>query len=150
MASYNGMRAKPPLFTLFVDNIPDKLDQSWLVTTFSKFGIVKDAFIPAKKSRRGSRFGFVRYDCSVSAGVAVHRANGMRIWNYKLHVKMASFDPENKKNGTWKLIDATRTREDSQKNPMEYWTLQEIWSLETNEIVTKSMVFVSDSLSDEK
>ena len=29
-------------------------------------------------------------------------------------------------------------------------TLQEIWSLETNEIVTKSMVFVSDSLGDEK
>lgn len=60
------------IFTLYVDNIPEAKDQQWLRSTFNKFGVVKDAFIPWKRSKRtGSKFGFVRYDCHVSAGMAV-------------------------------------------------------------------------------
>ncbi|KAG5522624.1 hypothetical protein RHGRI_034693 [Rhododendron griersonianum] len=80
------------IVTLFVDNIPDHKDQFWLQRTFNKFGVVKDAFIPRKRSKRsGNKFGFVRYDCFVSAGVAVSRMNGVWVDNERLFVKEASF-----------------------------------------------------------
>ncbi|KAI8528318.1 hypothetical protein RHMOL_Rhmol12G0140900 [Rhododendron molle] len=40
------------IVTLFVDNIPDHKDQFWLQRTFNKYGVVKDAFIPRKRSKR--------------------------------------------------------------------------------------------------
>ncbi|KAI8534926.1 hypothetical protein RHMOL_Rhmol10G0134500 [Rhododendron molle] len=56
------------------------------------FGVVKDAFIPWKRSKRtGNRFGFVRYDCHVSASMAVSRMNGIWVEDKKLFVKEASF-----------------------------------------------------------
>ncbi|KAG5522231.1 hypothetical protein RHGRI_034421 [Rhododendron griersonianum] len=80
------------IVTLFVDNIPDYGDQIWLQRTFNKFGVVKDAFIPKKRSKRtGNKFGFVRYECPVSAGVAVSRMNGVWVENERLFVKEASF-----------------------------------------------------------
>ncbi|KAG5560446.1 hypothetical protein RHGRI_003682 [Rhododendron griersonianum] len=80
------------IVTLFVDNIPNHNDQIWLQRTFNKFGVVKDAFIPKKRSQRtGSKFGFVRYDCPVSADVATSRMNGVWVGNERLFVKVASF-----------------------------------------------------------
>lgn len=79
-------------FTLFVDNIPDSKDQIWLKRTFNNFGIVRDAFIPRKRSQRtGKKFGFVRYDCHVAAGMAVSRMNGVWVENERLFVKQACF-----------------------------------------------------------
>ncbi|KAH7841799.1 hypothetical protein Vadar_034492 [Vaccinium darrowii] len=103
-------RDKSELFTLFVDNIPDSKNQSWLKILFSNYGIVKDSFIPAKRSKRGSRFGFVRFDCSVSAGVAISRANGLEVEGYYLFVKKASFDLENKRK-TPGAMDSSKPRE---------------------------------------
>ncbi|KAL7237766.1 hypothetical protein ACSBR2_003963 [Camellia fascicularis] len=38
---------------------------------FNKFGVVKDVFIPQKRRKAtNTRFGFVRYDCSITADVA--------------------------------------------------------------------------------
>lgn len=67
---------KEPLFTLFVDNLPNEADQTWLRNIFNQYGVVKDSYIPLKRSKRGSKFGFVRYNCDVSTGVAIYRANG--------------------------------------------------------------------------
>lgn len=39
------------LFTLYVDNIPESKDMQWLSKTFKMFGVVKDAFIPRKRSK---------------------------------------------------------------------------------------------------
>ncbi|GAB2268018.1 hypothetical protein Dimus_002996 [Dionaea muscipula] len=66
-----------------------------MVMLFSSFGVVKDAFIPRKKSKRGNRFGFVRYDCSVAAEVAIQKANGLWIKDKELKVKVADFTREN-------------------------------------------------------
>lgn len=47
-------------YTLFVDNIPEGRDQQWLLKTFNLVGVVKDAFIPRKRSIcTGNKFGFV-------------------------------------------------------------------------------------------
>lgn len=84
-------------FTLYVDNLPDDVNHQWLWKTFNNYGVVKDAFIPSKRSKiSGNRFGFICYDCSVSADVAIHRANGLWIDDKKLFVKRALFEQGNK------------------------------------------------------
>lgn len=80
------------LVTLFIDNLPEKSSHWWLRKVFSNYGSVRDAFIPAKRSSKiGTKFGFVRYDCSVSADMAIFRANGMVVDDMKLVVKLALF-----------------------------------------------------------
>ncbi|GMP42796.1 hypothetical protein CsSME_00012409 [Camellia sinensis var. sinensis] len=83
------------LFTVFVDNIPDSMNPKSLFQLFAKFGIVKDVFIPKKRRKiTGSRFGFVRYDCSVAAEMAVQRADGLWCDDKALRVKGAEFKRE--------------------------------------------------------
>ncbi|KAH7867318.1 hypothetical protein Vadar_031918 [Vaccinium darrowii] len=87
-----------PLCTLFIENLPEEVDQVWLRKNFNKYGSVKDVFIPAKRSKRtGSKFGFVRYDCHVSAGVAISKSNGLWVQDKQLFVKEATFGYSNSK-----------------------------------------------------
>jgi len=80
------------LCTLFIDNLPEEVDLGWLRKYFNKFGFVKDVYIPVKRSKRtGSKFGFVRYDCHVAAGVAISKSNGLWVQDKQLFVKEASF-----------------------------------------------------------
>ncbi|KAL7177055.1 hypothetical protein ACSBR2_030391 [Camellia fascicularis] len=60
------------LQTIFVDNLPESMDLKGLYTLFTKFGVVKDVFIPSKRRKATrSRFGFVRYDCPATAKAAI-------------------------------------------------------------------------------
>ena len=82
---------KNGFFTVFVDNIPSVMDAKALYKLFTKFGIVKDAFIPFKRRKvTNSRFGFVRYDCHKSASVAIQKANDLFVDDMMLMVKMAT------------------------------------------------------------
>ncbi|KAL7197887.1 hypothetical protein ACSBR2_020416 [Camellia fascicularis] len=66
------------VFTIFVDNIPNSVNPKGLHNLFTKFGVVKDVFIPNKRRRiTNTRFGFVRFDCKVEANVAVQKGNGL-------------------------------------------------------------------------
>lgn len=86
------------IFTLYVDNIPENKDQRWLPWVFNKYWVVRDAFIPRKRSKRtGNQFGFVRYDCHVAAGMAVSKMNGVWVENTRLFVKEAYFGPNEEK-----------------------------------------------------
>ncbi|KAH7838232.1 hypothetical protein Vadar_023796 [Vaccinium darrowii] len=75
-------------------NIPKRdTSQPWLKMFFNKYGVVKEVFIPEKRSKAtGNRFGFIRYDCPVSADLAVLRTNGVWLDDKKLFVKLASFE----------------------------------------------------------
>lgn len=67
-------------------------DHKWFEETFNKFGVVKDAFIPRKRRKcSGSKFSFVRYDCHISAGMAISKMNGVWVDNMRLFVKEAFF-----------------------------------------------------------
>ncbi|KAH7842910.1 hypothetical protein Vadar_010479 [Vaccinium darrowii] len=78
--------------TLFVDNLPLDVEIYEIRDFFNKFGVARDVFIPLKRSKvSGNKFGFVRYDCHVSADVAISKANGMFFKERKLFVKFASF-----------------------------------------------------------
>ncbi|GMP82743.1 hypothetical protein CsSME_00036919 [Camellia sinensis var. sinensis] len=88
-----GMEASHGLFSVFVDHVPSKMDAKSLFKFFSKFGIVKDVFIPSKRRVVShSRFGFVRFDCNVAAGVAIQKANGLLVDDKVLEVKAATLD----------------------------------------------------------
>ncbi|KAL7208468.1 hypothetical protein ACSBR1_030253 [Camellia fascicularis] len=67
-----GKEAKHGLFTVFVDKLPLAMDAKSLFNLFTKFRIMKDVFIPAKRRIvTNSRFGFVRFDCHVAADIAI-------------------------------------------------------------------------------
>ncbi|KAH7836647.1 hypothetical protein Vadar_003888 [Vaccinium darrowii] len=89
---HGGISRNQPLVTIFVDNLPDNTSQPWLKKMFNNYGVVKDVFIPQKRSKvTGNKFGFIRYDCPVSADLAVLKANGLWLDDKKLFVKIASF-----------------------------------------------------------
>ncbi|GAB2280689.1 Splicing factor [Dionaea muscipula] len=79
------------LFTLFVDDIPDSMDHIDISKLFARFGLVRDVFLPRKRSKAGKKFVFVRYDCPVAAEVAIKRMNGVWMHDKELKVKMADF-----------------------------------------------------------
>ncbi|CAL5356713.1 unnamed protein product [Camellia sinensis] len=79
------------LFTVFVDNLPGATNAESLFKLFTKFGIVKNVFIPLKRRIVSkSRFGFVRFDCPVAADIAIQQANGMLVDDMVLQVKKAT------------------------------------------------------------
>ncbi|KAL7230767.1 hypothetical protein ACSBR2_009118 [Camellia fascicularis] len=83
------------ILTVFVDNIPETMDSKGLFVLFSKFGVVKDAFIPNKRRKvMRSRFGFVRYDCLVAVDMLIQKVNALWVDNRDLKVKMAEFGRE--------------------------------------------------------
>ncbi|GAB2270917.1 hypothetical protein Dimus_005778 [Dionaea muscipula] len=77
-------------FTVFVDDLPTSMELKEIRRVFTKFGIITDVFVPSKKSVRGTRFGFVRYNCEVAAWTAVEKGNGVCIKDKKLKVNMAA------------------------------------------------------------
>ncbi|KAH7865757.1 hypothetical protein Vadar_010794 [Vaccinium darrowii] len=92
-----GTSINQSLVTLFVDNLPEDTSQSWLKMMFNKYGVVKDVFIPEKRSKvTGNKFGFIRYDYPVSADLAVLKANGLWLDDKKLFGKIASFGVKGK------------------------------------------------------
>ncbi|KAH7852400.1 hypothetical protein Vadar_024388 [Vaccinium darrowii] len=85
------------LVTLFVDNIPDEKDHTWLKKTFNNFGLVLYAFSPYKRSKHAcNKFGFVRFNCLASVGTAISSMNGT-VENNRLFVKEAYFGHNEKK-----------------------------------------------------
>lgn len=68
---------------------------------FNNYGVVKEVFIaPAKRSRAsiGNKLGVVRYECYVSADIAILRTWAEKVGNNSLLVKVASFGQEEKYN----------------------------------------------------
>ncbi|XP_028061432.1 uncharacterized protein LOC114264892 [Camellia sinensis] len=92
MGNQGNRSVEKGLYTIFVDELPDSMTPRSLFTLFNNFGVVKDAFIPAKRRKAtGSRFGFVRYDCNVAAEMAVLKTDGLWCDNKALKVKKAEF-----------------------------------------------------------
>ncbi|KAL7250587.1 hypothetical protein ACSBR1_012585 [Camellia fascicularis] len=68
------------------------MDSRSLYKLFSKFGVVKDVFIPNKRRKStNTRFGFIRYDCSIFARIAEQKANGLWVDDKSMLVKAAEY-----------------------------------------------------------
>ncbi|KAL7232584.1 hypothetical protein ACSBR2_010571 [Camellia fascicularis] len=86
-----GKETMHGLFSVYVDNIPSKMDAKSLFKLFTKLGIVKDVFIPFKGRKvTNSRFGFVRFE--LVADIAIQKANGLLVDDKVLDVKTTTFD----------------------------------------------------------
>ncbi|KAL7170394.1 hypothetical protein ACSBR2_035293 [Camellia fascicularis] len=80
------------MITVFVDNLPEYIDPKGLFTLFNKFGVVNDVFIPNKRRKMlNTRFGFMRYNCTLAATVAIQKANELWVDDRALKVKEAEF-----------------------------------------------------------
>lgn len=75
----NDISEYKKLYTLFIDNIPENMDKMWLLRIFNDYGVVKETFLTIKRSKKGSRFAFVKYDCPISSEMAIFRAIGMKL-----------------------------------------------------------------------
>ncbi|GAB2284299.1 hypothetical protein Dimus_018760 [Dionaea muscipula] len=84
-------RSDGKLITLFVEDIPESMDQYAMFKMFAKFGVVRDAYIPRKRSKTGKQFGFVRYECEVAAEVAIQKTSGLWLQDKELRVKIADY-----------------------------------------------------------
>ncbi|GFY85619.1 hypothetical protein Acr_04g0003570 [Actinidia rufa] len=78
------------VITLF-NNLPNPVDKNWLMKTFSKFGKIRDVFIPLKRNISGNRFGFLRFECPIAANRAIRTLNGTWSYDKQLGVKIAGY-----------------------------------------------------------
>ncbi|KAF7150116.1 hypothetical protein RHSIM_Rhsim02G0133000 [Rhododendron simsii] len=71
--------------TIFVDNLPNGIRKGFMYNLISRFGRIRDCYIPNKKSRiTRQSFGFVRYESSRDAFQAAESTNGTWIWGQEL------------------------------------------------------------------
>lgn len=78
--------------TIFVDNLPVQIRKIWVYNLFSRFGKIRDIFIPFKKSKiTGRKFGFVRFYNSKEASFAISNVDRTWWWDHLLVVKYARF-----------------------------------------------------------
>ncbi|KAK8617135.1 hypothetical protein V6N13_117102 [Hibiscus sabdariffa] len=86
-----SVRARQTTTTIFIHNLPEKMHWKGLWATFRDHGDVIDAFIPTKRSRRGRKFGFVRYASKTDADREIVRLNDFRLFGYRIEVSIAKF-----------------------------------------------------------
>ncbi|XVF38373.1 hypothetical protein REPUB_Repub20aG0095900 [Reevesia pubescens] len=89
----HGGKELPKVFTVFVNNLPQRANQRWLSTIFQKFGRVVDVFIPLKRSKWGKKIAFVRFGSLNDANRAILNLNGVFFLDHKIGVNMARFNP---------------------------------------------------------
>lgn len=78
--------------TAFVDNLPELIRKIWVYNLFSKYGKIRDIYIPNKKSKvSGNNFGFVRFFLIKDAEKAIAEINNSWYWGMKLRVNFARF-----------------------------------------------------------
>ncbi|GAB2281176.1 hypothetical protein Dimus_015779 [Dionaea muscipula] len=99
------------LITLFVEDIPDSMDYVEMNKLFAKFGVVRDVYFPKKRSMSDKRFGFLRYDCSVTAEIAIQKTDGVWMQDKELKVKFA--DLHKHQGGLWQRKDNNVTKHHS-------------------------------------
>ncbi|KAH7865339.1 hypothetical protein Vadar_005348 [Vaccinium darrowii] len=78
--------------TVFVDNLPVQIRKIWVYNLFSKYGKIRDIYIPNKKSKvSGRSFGFVRFVLIKDAEEAIAEVNNSWYWGMKLRANFARF-----------------------------------------------------------
>ncbi|KAK2654880.1 hypothetical protein Ddye_014736 [Dipteronia dyeriana] len=65
------------LVSVFIDSISPSVASMGLWRLFKSFGKVRDVYLPSKKSLRGSRFGFIRFELAEEATNVANKVNGM-------------------------------------------------------------------------
>ncbi|KAL6980015.1 hypothetical protein U1Q18_021666 [Sarracenia purpurea var. burkii] len=87
---YGIWSAQAWIKTIFIDNIPNTIDNRRLGHIFKHCGVVGDAFVSVTRRRRTkSRFGFVMFGKHGSALAAINCFDDAWLLNHKLRVTLA-------------------------------------------------------------
>ncbi|KAK8656377.1 hypothetical protein V6N13_098330 [Hibiscus sabdariffa] len=100
-----GKQQPNSVVTIFVSYLPRRLHWQGLWASFAHHGDVLDTFIPAKLSRDGSGFGFVRFTNIVDAQRAITRLDGFKLFGNRLSVSIAKY---NVRSQYWKKIQSSK------------------------------------------
>ncbi|KAK9026529.1 hypothetical protein V6N11_039366 [Hibiscus sabdariffa] len=73
--------------TLFVENIPSRMQWKGLWHLFARHGEVTRTYVARKLSRGGKRFAFVSFGEDSDATRPMERLNGFNVYGYRLMVK---------------------------------------------------------------
>ncbi|KAL4352061.1 hypothetical protein GQ457_06G011250 [Hibiscus cannabinus] len=77
------------VWTLFVSNIADRLHWQGVWQVFDWHDEVVDVFVPARKSKAGERFGFVRMASRETVDRVIERLHGRWIYGSRISVSFA-------------------------------------------------------------
>ncbi|KAE8699498.1 hypothetical protein F3Y22_tig00110577pilonHSYRG00033 [Hibiscus syriacus] len=105
-------------YTLFVENLPEKIYWKRFGSLFCSHGQVLDAFIPNKRNSKGVRFGFIRFASIEEARRVTSKMNGSYIDGSKIGVFLAKFKPRHsywRKSSTG-VLRKSEIEDDSSKN----------------------------------
>ncbi|KAL6984090.1 hypothetical protein U1Q18_017466 [Sarracenia purpurea var. burkii] len=79
--------------TIFIDNLPDKMDPRWLGYIFCKIGDVLYVFIlRRRRTSSNTRYGFVTFSSQRGVALAIARFNGFWCMDRRLQVRRARFN----------------------------------------------------------
>ncbi|KAE8732205.1 hypothetical protein F3Y22_tig00002237pilonHSYRG00815 [Hibiscus syriacus] len=80
-------------YTIFIENLPQKIHWKRLESIFGTHGQGIDAFIPKKRNSNGVHFGFIRYATIEEARKAISMMNGNHIYGSKIRVSLVKYKP---------------------------------------------------------
>ncbi|GKU86405.1 hypothetical protein SLEP1_g936 [Rubroshorea leprosula] len=85
--------------TFFFTNVPDDWSYEEMWSTFLKFGRVYDIYTPDRRSRNGSRFGFVRFLGVTDKKELERKLDQIRVRDRKLWVNIPRYEVEKQEGG---------------------------------------------------
>ncbi|KAK8558038.1 hypothetical protein V6N13_073719 [Hibiscus sabdariffa] len=142
---------------VFVSNLPPCLHWQGLWFAFARHVEVSDAFIPMKKSKSGTRFGFVRFLSLEYVERAISRMNGSVLFWSLVFATLARFSDglESRMSKQVKNIVSNKdaSREDlshpsRRDNVVEYEKLSSRdFTVKRARILTNSMNFIEDNIT---
>ncbi|KAL4377706.1 hypothetical protein GQ457_02G029470 [Hibiscus cannabinus] len=77
------------VWTVFVNNISERMHWQGVWQSFDRHGEVVDVFIPRRRNRFGERFGFVRMVTRAAADRVIERLNGFWLYGSRITVAFA-------------------------------------------------------------
>lgn len=88
----SGVRRDNRLETYFFKDFPEQCSEAELRREFEAVGRVEDLFIPAKRDRRGNRFGFVRFNLGGGVDSKLESLNRIWIGSYVLRAFIPRYE----------------------------------------------------------
>jgi hypothetical protein len=89
--------AQEECVSFFFTNFPHTANFAELRSIFCGFGSVGDFFIPAKKTKLGHNFGFVRFRSVIEVDVLLNKLQDIWLGGYKLKVNVSRFSRDSHK-----------------------------------------------------
>ncbi|KAE8699368.1 hypothetical protein F3Y22_tig00110580pilonHSYRG00195 [Hibiscus syriacus] len=86
-----GSSFQSDFVSLFVDNLPNSIHWKGLWQIVGRFGEVLSVYLPLRRSRAGSRFGFVKVGNMVEASRVKERLNGLMVFGSRISVSFAKY-----------------------------------------------------------